>query len=90
MSDLGDIHHFLGINVHRTREGLLLSQQQYALEILDRAKMLNCNPISTPIDTQSKLSATDGDPCERTWSPMCGFGNWRQSLWTNGCIENLS
>jgi hypothetical protein len=63
MSDLGDIHHFLGINVHRTSTGLFLSQQQYALEILDRAKMLNCNPISTPIDTQAKLSATDGSPC---------------------------
>jgi hypothetical protein len=60
MSDLGDIHHFLGINVHRTSEGLFLSQQQYALEILDRANMLNCNPITTPVDTRSKLSATDG------------------------------
>jgi hypothetical protein len=20
-------------------------------------------------------------------SPKCGFGNWWQSLWTNGCIE---
>jgi hypothetical protein len=63
MSDLGDIHHFLGINVHRTTEGLFLSQQQYALEILERAKMLNCHSISTPIDTQSKLSSTHGQPC---------------------------
>jgi hypothetical protein len=62
MSDLGDIHHFLGVNVHRTTDGLFLSQQQYALEILDRAKMLNCNPISAPIDTRSKLSSTDGTP----------------------------
>jgi hypothetical protein len=62
MSDLGDIHHFLGVNVHRTTDGLFLSQQQYALEILDRAKMLNCNPISTPIDTRSKLSSSDGSP----------------------------
>jgi hypothetical protein len=60
MSDLGDIHHFLGINVHRTPEGLFLSQQQYALEILDRANMLSCNPITTHVDTRSKLSATDG------------------------------
>jgi hypothetical protein len=62
MTDLGDIHHFLGINVHRTHEGLFLSQQQYALEVLERAKMLNCHPISTPIDTRSKVSATDGVP----------------------------
>ncbi|KAK1696441.1 hypothetical protein QYE76_013138 [Lolium multiflorum] len=62
MSDLGELHHFLGINVHRNASGLFLSQQQYALEILDRANMLHCNPISTPVDTRSKLSATDGAP----------------------------
>uniref|UniRef100_A0A8R7UH22 Reverse transcriptase Ty1/copia-type domain-containing protein n=1 Tax=Triticum urartu TaxID=4572 RepID=A0A8R7UH22_TRIUA len=62
MSDLGDIHHFLGINVHRSTTGLFLSQEQYALEILDRANMLNCRPISTPVDTCSKLSGTDGVP----------------------------
>lgn len=57
MSDLGDIHHFLGVNVTRTASGLFLSQQQYLLEILDRASMLNCNPISTPVDTKAKPSA---------------------------------
>jgi hypothetical protein len=62
MSDLGDIHHFLGVNVIRHSNGLFLSQQQYALEILERAKMLNCNPIPTLVDTGSKLSSQDGQP----------------------------
>lgn len=62
MSDLGDIHHFLEVNVTRTPTGLFLSQQQYVLELLDRASMLNCNPISTPVDTKAKLSAADGTP----------------------------
>ena len=62
MSDLGDIHHFLGIYVHRSTPGLFLSQAQYALEILDRANMLSCKPFSTPIDTCSKLSGTYGVP----------------------------
>ncbi|KAK1607717.1 hypothetical protein QYE76_031390 [Lolium multiflorum] len=62
MTDLGELHHFLGINVHRNDNGLFLSQQQYALEILDRASMTNCNPIATPVDTKAKLSATEGPP----------------------------
>jgi hypothetical protein len=62
MSDLGALHHFLGVNVHRTSHGLFLSQQQYALDILERANMSNCNTISTPVDTKCKLSATDGPP----------------------------
>ncbi|GKC22510.1 ribonuclease H-like domain-containing protein [Tanacetum coccineum] len=35
--------------------------KKYAIEILDRAHMLNCNPSRTPIDTESKLGS-DGDP----------------------------
>jgi hypothetical protein len=62
MTDLGELHHFLGINVHRNANGLFLSQEQYTLKVLDRADMLNCNPIATPIDTKAKLSADDGEP----------------------------
>jgi hypothetical protein len=62
MTDLGALHHFLGIIVHRTSSGMFLSQQQYALEILERANMLHCNPLSTPVDARSKLSAHDGTP----------------------------
>jgi hypothetical protein len=36
MSDLGALHHFLGVNVHRTSQGLFLSQHQYALELIDK------------------------------------------------------
>jgi hypothetical protein len=32
------------------------SQQQYALELLELANMLNCNPIATPIDTKCKVA----------------------------------
>ncbi|GJZ56052.1 ribonuclease H-like domain-containing protein [Tanacetum coccineum] len=38
-----------------------LFQKKYAIEILDRAHMDNCNPSRTPIDTESKLGS-DGDP----------------------------
>jgi histone deacetylase 1/2 len=51
MSDLGLLHHFLGVNVHRTSHGLFL---------LEWANMLNYNPIATPIDTKCKLFGQDG------------------------------
>jgi hypothetical protein len=44
MSDLGDLHHFLGVNVHRNATGLFLSQQKYILEILDHAKNAELQP----------------------------------------------
>ena len=39
MKDLGELHHFLGMHVQRHGDGLLLSQKQYMLDILDRAGM---------------------------------------------------
>jgi hypothetical protein len=61
MSDLGLLHHFLGIAVIRDSYGRFLSQRQYTLDLLSRAGMLDCQPSRTPADTGSKLSA-DSDP----------------------------
>jgi histone deacetylase 1/2 len=61
MTDLGPLSHFLGISVTRTASGLHLSQRQYALDLIDRAGMHDCNPVKTPIDSGSKLSLLDGD-----------------------------
>jgi hypothetical protein len=61
MTNLGPLSHFLGISVTRSSSGLHLSQKQYALDLVQRAGMTDCNPVSTPIDTSSKLSINDGD-----------------------------
>ena len=59
MTDMGQLHHFLGASVAHCDDGLFLSQRQYTLDILERAGMSACKPCSTPIDLHSKLS-TDG------------------------------
>ncbi|GKB51683.1 multidrug resistance-associated protein 5 [Tanacetum coccineum] len=40
---------------------MLMSQKKYALDLLEKAHMANCNPTRTPVDTESKLGS-DGDP----------------------------
>ncbi|GJS42135.1 ribonuclease H-like domain-containing protein [Tanacetum coccineum] len=57
MTDLGQLNYFLGISVTCDSSRLFLSQKKYALEILDREHMANCNPSQTPIDTESKLGS---------------------------------
>jgi len=64
MTDLDALHHFLGISVTRTADGLFLSQRQYAVELLQRAGMSECHPTTTPVDSKSKLSAADGPPID--------------------------
>nr|GFB21099.1 ribonuclease H-like domain-containing protein [Tanacetum cinerariifolium] len=40
---------------------MILSQKKYALELLDKAHMANCNPTQTPVDTETK-PGSDRDP----------------------------
>lgn len=60
--DLGPLHHFLGISVKKHSGGLFLSQQLYTMDILKRAGMTDCKPCSTPVDSHTKVSSTDGAP----------------------------
>ncbi|KAL9233675.1 hypothetical protein vseg_008639 [Gypsophila vaccaria] len=62
MTDLGPLNFFLGIAIVRHSRGLFLHQSKYAQEIISRANMSSCKPALTPVDTQSKLSATSGKP----------------------------
>lgn len=53
MTDMGDLHFFLGINVHHTPTGLFLHQTQFIHDILERAGMISCRPITTPVDAKA-------------------------------------
>jgi len=54
MKDLGALHFFLGIEVIPFLGELVLSQQQYARDILSKASMSSCNPIGTPLAQKVK------------------------------------
>jgi histone deacetylase 1/2 len=62
LKDLGPLHYFLGVEVHSQGRGLLLSQRKYAMELLHRAGLQKCAPMSTPMASTDKLSITDGSP----------------------------
>lgn len=62
MTDLGDLHFFLGIFVTRSSDGLHLSQRQYAVNLLQRASMAECHPTTTLVNTHAKLSDIEGAP----------------------------
>ncbi|GJV55849.1 ribonuclease H-like domain-containing protein [Tanacetum coccineum] len=63
MTALGELNYFLGISANRTPTGLFLSQKKYALQLLERANMVTCNPSRTPVDTKSKLGP-EGAPVQ--------------------------
>jgi hypothetical protein len=51
MKDLRPLHHFYGVSVQHQADGLFLTQRQFALDILERASMVDCKPMLTPVDT---------------------------------------
>ena len=60
MSDLGMMHHFLGIEVMQSSTGIFISQKKYVAEILDRIQMKDCNPVNTPSEFGMKLNKDNG------------------------------
>lgn len=61
LKDLGELHYFLGIEVSQGKDGILLSQEKYAGDILTHVGMTNCKPSITPLSTTEKLSCYEGE-----------------------------
>ncbi|KAJ0827232.1 putative RNA-directed DNA polymerase [Helianthus annuus] len=55
IKDLGNLKYFLGIEVARTKEGLVLSQRKYTLDILEDSGMMGCRPSGFPMEQNLKL-----------------------------------
>lgn len=62
MKNLGQLHYFLGIEIHRSPDGFFLSQQKYVTDILKEYGMLNVKPLQLPMDSHLKLTQDKGVP----------------------------
>ena len=59
MSDLGLLHHYLGIQFKQCDGGYVLCQTKYIETLLHRFGLEDCKPIATPMETCLKLSLHD-------------------------------
>ncbi|XP_031273413.1 uncharacterized protein LOC116131894 [Pistacia vera] len=64
MKELGQLKHFLGLEVDCTQEGIFICQQKYSKDLLKRFGMLECKPISTPMEQNTKMCAHEGKDLE--------------------------
>ena len=60
--DLGSLKYFLGIEVAQSKEGIVISQRKYVLDILKETGMVDCKPIDSPMDPNLKLVADQSEP----------------------------
>ena len=49
LKDLGDLHYFLGIEVKKHKDGLVLSQEKYATDLVKKAGLQGCKLSLTPL-----------------------------------------
>jgi hypothetical protein len=50
------------MEVAKIKDGLLLTQEKYALDRLKKVGMSDCKPVATPFSTSEKLSLYEGTP----------------------------
>ena len=75
MSDLGHLHHYLGIQFMQVGGGIALCQSKYIDTLLQRFGLEDCKPIATPMETGLRLSLHDaGDAFDVVLYQQVVFG----------------
>eukprot|EP00253_Pinus_taeda_P021317 PITA_21317 len=64
MTDLGYVHYYLGIEVTQHPKSIFLSQKKYIRDLLNRFGMIECNPLTTPMEQNLKLTSIEGKEFE--------------------------
>ncbi|KAK8924049.1 hypothetical protein KSP39_PZI019433 [Platanthera zijinensis] len=64
VKDLGKLKYFLGIEVARSKNGILISQRKYILDLLEQTGLSGCRPADTPMEVNHNLGRNDGDLIE--------------------------
>jgi hypothetical protein len=59
LKDLKNLHYFLGIQVKKQGNGIVLSMEKYAHDLLEKSGM-ECKSVITPLPTLEKLSLSEG------------------------------
>lgn len=61
IKELGEVRYFLGIEFARAKEGILMTQRKYVLEMISDAGLASSKPKETTMEQNLKLISTEFD-----------------------------
>ena len=80
MKDLGEANMFIGIKITRNRmdRKLFLDQSRYIRSVLDKYRMADCNPYSSPAHHNEQVGISSAEPFENpsVYQSAVGALNW--------------
>ncbi|KAK9044876.1 hypothetical protein V6N11_058767 [Hibiscus sabdariffa] len=60
IKDLGKLRYFLGMEVARSKDKLVINQRKYVLDLLKETGFLGCKPVDTPMEANLKFNKEGG------------------------------
>nr|XP_016478542.1 PREDICTED: uncharacterized protein LOC107799917 [Nicotiana tabacum] len=61
IKDLGDMRYFLSLEVARSKQGILICQRKFTLDLIATLGLASSKPACTPLDTSHKLTSAEYD-----------------------------
>uniref|UniRef100_A0A3Q7HIY5 Reverse transcriptase Ty1/copia-type domain-containing protein n=1 Tax=Solanum lycopersicum TaxID=4081 RepID=A0A3Q7HIY5_SOLLC len=61
IKDLGDLKYFLGIEFARNKDGILMHQRKYVVELISDLGFTGAKPFQTPLEVNKKLTSFEFD-----------------------------
>ncbi|KAH0706956.1 hypothetical protein KY289_012032 [Solanum tuberosum] len=82
MKDLGELKYFLGIEFARSKEGILMHQRKYVLELISEVDLGAAKPAMTPMDANIKLTSKEYDDhvIKAQAEPMANQGAYQKLI----------
>ena len=60
MSMMGELNHFLGLQIKQLKDGIFINQSKYISDMLKKYGMEGAKPAATPMSTTTKLTKDEG------------------------------